>query len=103
MTEKKTSKEIFDSKYEYYRNMEGKPAIPLEARELIYAAMEAYASEQKPEMLEKMPTREEAKLQALKYEPVYKETLYMEGFMNGFIASWEWFRKQITERADNNK
>ena len=44
----------------------------------------------------KIPTREEAEAQALKYEPVYRERLYMEGFMHGFIASFEWLRNQIT-------
>ena len=39
------TKEIFDKKYEFYRNMENKPAIPLEARELILEAMEEYAQE----------------------------------------------------------
>ena len=38
----KTAKEVFDEKYEYYRNMENKPPIPLEARELIFQAMEQY-------------------------------------------------------------
>jgi hypothetical protein len=38
----KTAKEVFDEKYEYYRNMENKPPIPPEARELIFQAMEQY-------------------------------------------------------------
>ena len=41
----KTAKQIFDSRYEYYRNMENKPAIPLEARQMIFDAMEEYASQ----------------------------------------------------------
>ena len=36
------AKEIFDKKYEYYRNMLNKPAIPLEARQLIFDCMEDY-------------------------------------------------------------
>ena len=39
----KTDKEIFDKRYEFYRNMENKPLIPLEARELIFAVMQEYA------------------------------------------------------------
>jgi len=42
----KTSKEIFDAKYEYYRNMLRKPAIPLEARQLIFDCMEEYTIQQ---------------------------------------------------------
>ena len=41
----KTPKEIFDSKYEIYRNMNGKPSIPLEARPLIFAVAELYHSQ----------------------------------------------------------
>tara|TARA_R110000772_G_scaffold50113_1_gene115305 strand:+ start:159 stop:518 length:360 start_codon:yes stop_codon:yes gene_type:complete len=39
----KTAKEIFDKRYLYYRDMLNKPAIPLEARQLIFDAMEEYA------------------------------------------------------------
>jgi len=43
----KTAKEIFDRKYEFYRNMENKPVIPIEAREMIFNAMEEYAQQLK--------------------------------------------------------
>ena len=38
----KTPKEIFDNRYLYYRDMLNKPAIPLEARQLIFDVMEEY-------------------------------------------------------------
>jgi hypothetical protein len=38
----KTPKEIFDNRYLYYRDMLNKPAIPLEARHLIFDVMEEY-------------------------------------------------------------
>ena len=41
----KTPKEIFDKRYEFYRNIENKPPIPLEARELIFNVMQEYASQ----------------------------------------------------------
>tara|TARA_R110001592_G_C12624497_1_gene698407 strand:- start:52 stop:294 length:243 start_codon:yes stop_codon:yes gene_type:complete len=37
-----TPKEIFDKRYLYYRDMLNKPAIPLEARQLIFDVMEEY-------------------------------------------------------------
>lgn len=38
----KTPKEIFDNRYIHYRDMLNKPAIPLEARQLIFDVMEEY-------------------------------------------------------------
>ena len=38
----KTAKQIFDNRYSYYRDMLRKPAIPLEARQLIFHVMEEY-------------------------------------------------------------
>ena len=42
----KTPKEIFDNRYLYYRDMLRKPAIPLEARQLIFDVMEEYHKSQ---------------------------------------------------------
>ncbi len=41
--DKKISKEVFDKYYEIYRNLERNPAIPVEARGMIYVAMSEYA------------------------------------------------------------
>ena len=38
-----TAKETFDKNYEQYRNLHGKKAIPLEARQLVFDTMEEYA------------------------------------------------------------
>ena len=38
-----TAKEIFDKKYAFYRNLENKPAIPLEARQIIFNSMTDFA------------------------------------------------------------
>ena len=54
----KTAKQIFDSRYEYYRNMENKPAIPLEARQMIFDAMELYASQSQSSVLPRDNTKE---------------------------------------------
>jgi hypothetical protein len=42
-----------------------------------------------------MPTEEDATEQIKIYEPVYKEALYMEGFVHGFMAAWKWFRSRM--------
>jgi hypothetical protein len=41
----KTAKELFDKRYEYYRNIERNPPIPVESREFIFNTMEEYARE----------------------------------------------------------
>jgi len=47
-------KEVFDRKYEVYRNLLRKPAIPLEARQMIFDAMEEYAQSKGPSEEDKM-------------------------------------------------
>ena len=41
----KTPKQIFDNRYLYYREALDRPAIPLEARQLIFNVMQEYANE----------------------------------------------------------
>jgi len=45
-------KELFDKRYEVYRNLQGKPPIPLEARQMIFDSMKLYASQQTKEVTE---------------------------------------------------
>ena len=49
-----TAKQVFDKVYEFYRNMENKPAIPLEAREMIFSAMHQFATLHAQKMADKM-------------------------------------------------
>jgi predicted Zn-ribbon and HTH transcriptional regulator len=46
----KTPKQVFDKKYEIYRNLENKPPIPLEARNMIFASMQEFADEYHEEL-----------------------------------------------------
>jgi hypothetical protein len=95
-----TAKEIFDKKYEYYRNMEGKPSIPLEARDLIFSAMKAYA---KQAIAERMPTEEEAGAIAVSIASVVSPrlTTHEEAFfVAGFTEFVKWFRSRIEEKPE---
>ncbi len=49
-----SAKQVFDNAYEFYRNMENNPAIPLEARELIFSVMHVFATLHAQRLAEKM-------------------------------------------------
>jgi len=80
-----TAKEIFDKKYEYYRNMENRSPIPIQAREMIFEAMESYAS---LKVAESMPTEEDIKKET---DTFLADMVYEAGFVNGC----EWFRNRM--------
>jgi hypothetical protein len=44
--ERLTAKQTFDKRYEYYRNMENKSPIPVQAREMIFDAMQSFAAQE---------------------------------------------------------
>jgi len=83
----KTAKEVFDEKYEYYRNMENKPPIPLEARELIFQAMEQYHESRMKE-------------EFIAFSIIWNRTKYISHITIEEIDDYLATRKQLTTPKD---